>query len=142
MSRVSYLTADDFAKLNNACLPLAEAFGGSVYLVGSALSDPGFRDVDVRLILDDEQFDQTFRRIDGRPPSLAWGVICQGIAAHLRQVTGLPIDFQIQRMTEANEKYGDGKRNPMGRRARPYAGGGDATPWNRPREASSAGGDG
>jgi hypothetical protein len=45
----------------------------------------------------------------------------------LAQQTGLPVDYQIQRMTEANAKY-DGMRNPIGRR-RTYAGGGDATPW-------------
>jgi hypothetical protein len=55
-----------------------------------------------------------------------WSITCLGIATYLRQVTGLPIDYQIQRMTEANAKH-TGVRNPIGTRARPYAGGGDAT---------------
>lgn len=48
----------------------------------------------------------------------------------LTEDTGLPIDFQIQRMTEANAKY-DGPRNPLGAGRRDYAGGGDATKFPR-----------
>jgi hypothetical protein len=117
----SYLTTYDFAKLNNACLPIREAFCHCVYLVGSVLTEESYRDVDVRVLLEDEKFDELF---GGR--IFIWSVVNLGIAAYLRDVTGLPIDFQIQRRTEANEKF-SGMRNPIGTDARPYAGGGDAT---------------
>jgi hypothetical protein len=119
---MSYLTPAQFALLNDACIPVAEAFESSPYLVGSATERPDFRDVDLRMILTDEEFDHWF---GGRV--LLWSMVCQAISHYLRNVTGLPIDFQIQRMTEANTKHPTTHRNPMGMRARPYAGGGDAT---------------
>jgi hypothetical protein len=117
----SYLSTVDFARLNHGCLLVHEAFGGHTYLVGSTLQDEAFHDVDVRTILDDEEFDALF---GGR--LYFWSLTCLGIATYLRQVTGLPIDYQIQRRTEANEKH-LGIRNPIGTRSRPFAGGGDAT---------------
>jgi hypothetical protein len=121
----SYLTTLEFAKLNHALLPIAEAFGGHTYLVGSVQESREFRDVDVRTILDDEDFDARFK------DELFWGIFCMGITTYLQNVTGLPLDYQVQRRTEANEKHsrenGGTFRNPIGTRARPFAGGGDAT---------------
>lgn len=121
-TRKSYLTTAQFAILNDACIPVVEAFGEPPYLVGSATESPDFRDVDLRLILADEDFDHWFR---GRV--MLWSLVCFAIGRHLADVTGLPIDFQIQRMTEANENHPTSWRNPMGMRSRPLAGGGDAT---------------
>ena len=124
--RNSHLTTADFARLNHACLPVREAFGfGSCYLVGSAGvgGRVDFRDVDVRVILADEEFDRLF------PDELPWSLFCLGMTEYLCRVSGLPIDFQVQRRTEANEKYGDKPRNPIGTTERPFAGGGDATPF-------------
>jgi hypothetical protein len=118
----SYLSTVDFARLNYGCVIVSEAFGeGSTYLVGSSLETEIFHDVDIRTILPDDEFDALFH---GR--LYFWSLTCLGIGTYLRQVTGLPIDYQIQRMTEANEKHA-GTRNPIGTRARPFAGGGDAT---------------
>ena len=118
----SYLTTVDFARLNHGCLIVTEAFGwGSTFLVGSVLEGDLFRDVDVRTILDDDEFDALFH---GRV--FFWSLVCLSIGTYLRQVTGLPIDYQIQRRTEANAKH-SGPRNPIGTKARPFAGGGDAT---------------
>ena len=132
----SYLNTVDFARLNHACLPIGEAFGGHTYLVGSTLETEVWRDVDIRTILADDVFDAIFK---GR--EFFWSITCLGIATYLRQVTGLPIDYQIQRMTEANAKHA-GVRNPIGWRARPYAGGGDATNFNpKPAEPTHEGGE-
>lgn len=80
--------------------------GHGLYLVGSAIHRPDWRDVDVRLMLDDDAFDAVAAVLDidrlGIVVSL-WG----------RQVTGLPIDFQIQRTTDANERH-DGRRHALG----------------------------
>lgn len=122
MARKSYLTTAQIAILNDACIPVAEAFDSHPYLVGSATERPDYRDVDLRLILADEDFDHWFQ---GRV--MLWSLVCLTIGQHLRAVTGMPIDFQIQRRTEANEKHPTTHRHPMGMRARPFAGGGDAT---------------
>ena len=124
---VSYLSTAQFAILNDACIPVTEAFGSPPYLVGSATQRADYHDVDLRLILTDEDFDHWF---DGRV--MLWSLVCLAIGRHLADVTGLPIDFQIQRMTEANENHPTTHRNPMGMRSRPYAGGGDATRFGEP----------
>lgn len=121
-SRKSFLSTSQFALLNDACIPVTEAFDSPPYLVGSATEGSDYRDVDLRVILTDEDFDHWF---GGRV--MLWSLVCHAISHYLRDVTGLPIDFQIQRMTEANTKHPTTGRNPMGMRARPYAGGGDAT---------------
>jgi hypothetical protein len=76
------------------------------YLVGSALTSPDWRDVDVRVMLDDDEYDSLQRRIVPALLNLAvstWG----------QKVTGLPIDFQIQRAREANAEH-HGRRHPIG----------------------------
>jgi hypothetical protein len=125
VSRKSHLTTAQFAILNDACIPLREAFGPWLFLVGSVTERADFRDVDLRLILPDGEFDQLF---DGRV--MLWSLVCLTIGQYLAAITALPIDFQIQRMTEANEKHPTTNRHPMGMKARPLAGGGDATNFN------------
>ena len=130
MSRGGLRTADLF-RLDRACaaLDFQEAFGAKAYLVGSAQTgEKPYHDVDVRVVLDDERFDALF----GTNPAL-WQVVCVGIGAWLAQQTGLPIDFQVQRMTEANEKFPD-QRNPLGIGMRNFAGLGDATRFEQPTE--------
>lgn len=114
------LTTLQIYRLDAACAPLWSAFVGATYIVGSALTKPTPRDLDVRTMLDDEEFDRIF----GGHPKL-WELVCSSIGERLAAATGLPIDYQIQRTTEANAKY-DGPRNPVGM-GRVYAGGGDAT---------------
>jgi hypothetical protein len=122
--RAYHLTTRDKFNLGRACQAIADAFGHHPYLVGSVHDRPDFRDVDVRLILDDDEFDALFA---GRPR--LWSYLCSTIANALANDTGLPIDFQIQRMTEANTKH-QGQRSALGLSSL-YAGGGDATPsWD------------
>lgn len=141
------LTTLELHLLDRACDPIWDAFG-STYLVGTAQTGGAYRDVDVRTILADEDFDRlfssptdedgSFEHIDGASLGTGqalWSLICRSVAQMLVAQTGLPIDYQIQRMTEANEKY-DGPRNPVGRGMRTYAGGGDATRF-LPRQKES-----
>jgi hypothetical protein len=92
------------------------AFGTPPYLVGSALAGKVWRDVDVRLILADEEYEALGL---GDPlPSRAlrngkWVALCLAFSALGRQMTGLPIDFQIQQQTQANKAY-DGPRSALG----------------------------
>ena len=98
------------------------------YLVGTAGVGTAetYRDVDVRLMLDDDEFAAVC------PTQARWELLCLAIGTYLAERTGLPIDFQVQRTSEANARFGEGFRNPLGM-GRTFAGGGDGTPeWDSP----------
>jgi hypothetical protein len=143
--RKSGLTTLDLHKLELACQQVWEGFGsgtsGSTYLVGTAQTGGKYRDVDVRTILPDDEFDALFCRPDTNGRAL-WSLLCSSIGRMLAEQTGLPIDYQIQRATQANEKYPGGNRNPIGHGRRDYAGGGDATRFDPPRTARGGASDG
>lgn len=104
-----YFTRPDFWALDQACKPIREAFPDfGTYLVGSVMERPDYRDVDVRLILTDENYD--------RLTDAEWSLIGFAFSRHLAEVTRLPIDFQVQRQTEANAAYPDKARTPLGLR--------------------------
>ena len=141
--RKSGLTTRDLHALDRAVLAL---FGGrrhhfahlseflnGTYLVGTAQTGGGFRDVDVRTILADDVFDARF------PDGAMWSTFCFLAADWLTRQTGLPVDYQVQRRTEANAKY-PGNRNPLGT-GRGFAGFGDAAPFDVYGERSASGDD-
>lgn len=80
-------------------------FGHVPYQVGSSLKTKDWRDVDVRLILPDDEFAALFgeNRSAEANPKLA--AVTLAFCALGKEMTGLPIDFQIQPQTFANEKY-------------------------------------
>ena len=91
------------------------AFGHPPYHVGSSLTKKaGWRDVDVRLILNDEEYEQwglgdpVRTHHNGKWVSLVLAYSALGNA-----MTGLPIDFQIQQQSYANEHY-KGIRSVLG----------------------------
>lgn len=97
--------------LDEACKPIAEAFDSTPYLVGTAADRTEYRDVDVRLILDDDKY-AALASVVG-PDLLAFLGIAVG--EYLAARTGMPIDFQVQQQTAANAHHG-GMRNPLGMR--------------------------
>lgn len=101
-------------KLNQFGRVVNEFFGSHPYLVGSAARGKEWRDVDVRLILPDDEFDAMFGELT-RPRclNLKWNAACLAFASLGRDMTGLPIDFQVDRMTETNESYGGGARHAL-----------------------------
>lgn len=103
-----------YIALNHFGALILAAYGHEPYLVGSATRGKTWRDVDVRLILPDDEFDALFGSV--RPFGLnpRWSLITAGISALGQQWTGLPIDFQIQPMTHANERYPSEFRQPLG----------------------------
>jgi len=126
-TRTALLTTTELYHLDQACQVISRAFGGEhPYLVGTAgYGDAGsYRDVDVRLMLDDDEFAAAC------PTRERWELLCLSVGAYLASRTGLPVDFQIQRTAEANEIHGGKPRNPLGlvRGGRVFAGGGDGTP--------------
>jgi hypothetical protein len=120
MTRVkaSHIGAPAVFALEMACKQINDAFGHDFgcYVVGSALDRPDWRDVDVRLIMDDEEFAKLFPNAldQGRWESdPRWLLMTVAISDWLRKVTGLPVDFQFQPRTHANDRH-SGKRNAVG----------------------------
>lgn len=117
-NKVSHIGAPKVFALEAACRLVNEAFGDfGCYVVGSSLERPDWRDVDVRFIMEDARFEQLFPdaytsgarwEFDAR-----WLLINTAIAEYLSRLTGLPIDFQIQPQTFANEKH-PYNRHPIG----------------------------
>lgn len=119
----NHLGAPAAFRLELACQHLNRAFGGfGCYLVGSVLQRADWRDVDVRMILADDEFKKLFP--DAGPIDhvrwefdARWLVLTVAISGWLREQTDLPIDFQFQPQSHANEKHGRGKgtrRNALG----------------------------
>ena len=102
MKRANYLPAPAVFNLNAACK-----------LINDALDDNGFG-----CIMADDDFDRMFSGISS--PYMMhplWSLFCTSVSTWLRQQTGLPVDFQIQRQTQANEEYSvkaGHMRHPLG----------------------------
>lgn len=119
----SYLSPPDLHRLDWACQPIRRAFDTPPYLVGSVLTRPDFRDIDLRLILPTDEIQGMFGlelRYGGIPdqpgPNLRWQLMEIALSDLIAHAAGLswPVDFQIQGMAEANGEYGGQMRNPMG----------------------------
>lgn len=116
MSRATYLSPPDLYRLDWACRPIRLAFDTPPYLVGSALERVDYRDIDLRLILDDDRFAEL---VGGSGDlRLLLNIALSGLITSTAGQRA-PIDFQIQSMSEANAI--PGKRVPMGGR--------DASGW-------------
>ncbi len=91
---------------------VGEAFAGAdfntPFLVGSVLRGEPWRDVDVRLMLEADEFD----RLTGGDP-LRLQALNVAFSLWGQQATGLPIDFQFQNVDEANAEF-DGPRGALG----------------------------
>lgn len=102
LDRVQMQRLCDWARIVRTSFPRSHG----PYLVGSARTRPDWRDVDVRLILPDDAYDALAAVVN--VDRLGFAIALWG-----QRATELPIDFQIQRMTEANERH-PGKRHPLG----------------------------
>lgn len=114
---MSVLSPPVLHRLDLACKHIREVFGGfnGPFLVGSVQErTAGPRsDVDLRLILNDEDYDALMA---GTPEGFAT-LLDFALGAYVRELTDLPIDFQVQRSTEANAKHAGKQRNPLGGRS-------------------------
>lgn len=112
--RWHYLQAPNYRLLYQACANIIPAFGVP-YLVGSSTKRPDWRDVDLRVIQDDDEYRALFNANPAAPNpehNMRWSIICSLVSLHLSKVSELPVDFQIQSQTQANAY--EGPRNPMG----------------------------
>lgn len=78
---------------------VADYFGEVAYHVGSSLERKDWRDVDVRLILDDDEFEHRFGKTRSAEANPKLAAITLAFCALGKELTGLPIDFQIQPRT-------------------------------------------
>lgn len=88
-------------------------FGDYVFLVGSVLRTTQWRDVDVRVILEDGVYEREFGDPRYAHSCGKWCAMVRAFSALGREMTGLPIDFQIQHMSYANAVE-DGPRSSIG----------------------------
>jgi hypothetical protein len=121
--RGTYLSPPELYALNAACLSLEPALGGDIYLVGSVMERRDFRDVDVRCMLDDDDFARRFPSVPAGSEGHSdpwWALVCASISRSLSMQTGLRIDFQIQPTSVANRDHA-GKRSALGMRVGAFA---------------------
>lgn len=109
--RTSYLSPPDFHRLNWACQPVRQAYPFCVYLVGSVMTRPDFRDIDIRIILKDKRYAKM--GLEHRAVKLLLDVALSDLVARSAGLSW-PIDLQFQSMAEANGEFGDKPRNPLG----------------------------
>lgn len=92
------------------------AWGELGYRVGSSTTRKDWRDVDIRVMLSKEEYARHFgdawqEGVRHRDPR--WRAEMQAWTTLGRALTGLPIDFQVERISEANSRHRDEPRNPL-----------------------------
>lgn len=107
--RAHFIGAPEFFHLNVVCQVINHTFGDDgygCYLVGSSLYRRDYRDVDVRYMMADEHYDRLFPNpTKNQSLNAFWTLTCAAISEWMSKRTGLPIDFQIQKMSDANAEY-------------------------------------
>ena len=98
--------------LEAACMLVSQAFNETCYLVGTAAVQRDFRDVDVRIIMNDDKFDTLFGNTGGGTRAF-WTLVSVSVSAWLKQCTGLPVDFQVVRRSAVQEADWDKVRWPL-----------------------------
>ena len=109
----TFLGGPDFYRLDHACIIIHEAFGVPCYLVGSSTKTRDYRDVDVRLIMEDKAFEGLFGTLPPRSSPLV-ALVGVAMSAHLENVTGLPVDFQIQKRSRVSQEDWEKSRVTLG----------------------------
>jgi hypothetical protein len=92
---------------------VADYFGHECYHVGSSLGRKDWRDVDVRLLLPDDEFTARYGRIQSAEANPKLAAVTLAFSALGKAMTGLPVDFQIQPLSHANERYGEQPRSAL-----------------------------
>ena len=112
----TYIGAPACFALDMCCRQIREAFNVhyGVYQVGSSLERQDWRDVDVRFVMEDTEFDKLFPSAGAHwEQDARWLLLTVSISKWLSDQTGLPVDFQFQPQTHANERH-KGPRSALG----------------------------
>lgn len=107
--KANWVGAPACFELELALYDIRRAFG-SCYQVGSSLHRADFRDVDIRCIMPDEEFDKLFPGLCTPTPAgwehdSRWLVMTTTISQWLSTRIGKTVDFQFQRASWANEHH-------------------------------------
>lgn len=115
VTKATYVGAPAIFALELACQDICAVFDGyGCYLVGSALERANWRDVDIRFIMDDTKFSELFPSAgEYWEQDTRWLLLTVSISKYLSEITGLPIDFQFQPQTHANDRF-KGVRHAIG----------------------------
>lgn len=108
--RVNFLSVAENASLKLTCEPIFRAFPNclGVFHVGSSTWRRDYRDVDVRCIIGDDEFERLFGTGKKTPARLdLWFLLCWAISEWMQRRTGMNVDFQIQSMAMAAEYRGE-----------------------------------
>ncbi len=122
--KASHIGAPAIFALEQAAKTLRAAFREEtesdhigIYVVGSSLERPDWRDVDVRMMMDDASFRRLFPSANIDPATWEfdprWCLMVVTISKWLSDQTGLPIDFQFQPTSHANKRH-KGRRHALG----------------------------
>ncbi len=108
MRRVTYLLTTEVNALNTWGGELRRVFAEDVevygaFLVGSSLTTSKWRDIDVRHIVSDDSWERLVKMIDV-------GYFNHAMSLWGQRVTGLPVDYQLQRM---GDPQNDGPKHPI-----------------------------
>jgi hypothetical protein len=117
----NFIGAPAAFRLELACQELSRAFPGwGCYHVGSSRQRKDWRDVDVRLVLDDHEFEKLFPEAheNAWESDPRWLILTIAISDWLSKQTGLPVDFQFQKWSHI-QKVHDKERCPIGRNMMP-----------------------
>ena len=114
MATGNFLGAPATRRLEQACIIVNAAFNETCYLVGSALDRRDYQDVDVRMIFDDDKFDTLFGKNGFSSHAPFWALLHVSVSTYLSQLTGLNVDFQIQKRSNLRRLDEAKKRCPLG----------------------------
>lgn len=123
-AKVAHIGAPACFALEQACKQVRDAFPEQteadhigIYVVGSSLERPDWRDVDVRMMMDDASFLRLFPGVNLEAGTWEfdprWCLLVVAISQWMSKQTGLPIDFRFQPMTHANKRH-KGRRHAAG----------------------------
>ena len=102
-----HLLTTEFYLLDRACADLIKCYGFNIYFVGSAITKRDYRDVDLRCVLPDKEYDALFAQKLEEVESERHRVLTQiAISSWLQKQTGLPIDFQFMKLSEHQAETG------------------------------------
>lgn len=111
--RTSFLGFVEHVQLEEVARHCNDALDETCWLVGSALQTRDHRDVDVRVIMDDDKFDALFGPEKGL--NAFWHFFCVAVSVYMADRTGLNIDFQVQKRGRVKDEDWQKPRVPLGR---------------------------
>ena len=101
-------------RLDHAMMIVCRALDEDAYMVGSATKGTEYRDVDIRVIMDDAKFNALFGDWSATTWQPFWSLFNVAVSDYLAKQTGLPIDFQVQRRGDVSEADWNEPRTTVG----------------------------